>query len=183
MADPLLWTPGRTSRLVARSVPVALCVTTLALPRLAVAQEPVLTSTSGNVEAYIDLTVPPEKVRAFLADPAASSHLVPDVLSVDVTSQGTCQDIGLTTRGLSRPLAVRVRRCPTSDGWRQDLVQSEDFTSYEMVWKIQALATGTRVIFHLVMDVNLPVPHFLIHRGVIADAKGTLSALKAKLQP
>jgi hypothetical protein len=120
-------------------------------------------------------------VRALLADPVASARLIPDLISTEVLTQGRCQDLGLTTRGLTRPLQVRVRRCPTADGWRQDLLQSDDFTTYEVVWQIQPLESGTRVIYRIAMNVNLPVPAYLIHKGMVVNATGTLKSLKSKL--
>lgn len=168
-----------------RSVPLGLltCAFLLLGPRVASAQVPRITEEGTSIVGTVDLLVPADQVRALLADPVASARLIPDVLSVEVTSRGLCQDLGLTTRGLARPLQVRVRRCPTADGWRQDLLQSEDFTSYEMVWKIQPIESGTRVIFKAAMAVNLPVPKSLLKKGMVMSVTGTMRTLTSTVSP
>ena len=108
------------------------------------------------------------------------SHLV--VLGVRRTSEGACESIRRTTRGLYRPLELHTRFCPTATGWRERLVAAGDFTAYEADWTLRPMADGqTGVELRILSQVNLMVPQGLLQSGTVAGVKETFRALLSRL--
>ena len=138
-------------------------------------QEPALSVESdGTVVAVAVIEASPDAVRAVLADVQATSRLSPEVLSVEAASEdaGRCREVKRETRGLFHPLRFVARRCPTADGWHEELVQSDDFSAYATDWTVVATEGGTRVEYRVKTSVRLPIPGAAL-AAALRDATAT----------
>lgn len=144
------------------------------------AAEPVVTEAEdGTVKLVQELAASPERVRAVLGDPIASSKLSDDVLDIEVVPKGTCQLVTISTRGMFRPLVCTYERCPTATGWREELSRSDDFREYFVDWAVEPAGEATRVTYQVRSVVNLKVPKAMVQREVRKSAKEVLVALEA----
>ncbi len=152
----------------------------------ALAAEPVITAqTDGSIVGTTAIAASPEAVRALLADPVACGTLSPDILSVTVTPAGKCSMVDVVSRGAWNPLKWRSLRCPTADGWRDDLVSSDDLQAMHSEWHVVAAADGTTTVeYRTNTQVSLAgVPASLIHQGMMQSAKTTLVRLVERVVP
>ena len=107
----------------------------------AFAAEPVVTAQAdGSILATTAIAASPAAVRAILEDPVAWGALSSDILAVTATPAGKCTMMDVTSRGLWNPLHWLALRCPTADGWRDDLVSSTDITSLHSEWRVLSQA-------------------------------------------
>lgn len=158
---------------------------TLLLAR-ALAADPVITEQAdGSIVATATIAASPDVVRAALADPVACGALSPDILSVTATPAGKCTMLDVVSRGAWNPLRWRALRCPTADGWRDDLVSSTDIQSMHSEWRVLAAADGTTTVeYRTNTQVSLAgVPDSLIHQGMMRSAKDTVVRLIARVVP
>lgn len=145
------------------------------LASLAWGQEPALTvEPDGTVVAVAVIDASADAVRAVLADVQATARLSPEVLSVQAEPEATgrCSEVSRETRGLFHPLRFVARRCPTAEGWHEELVRSEDFSAYATDWRVQSTAEGTRVEYRVKTSVRLPIPGAAL-AAALKDAAGT----------
>jgi hypothetical protein len=152
---------------------------------VAVAAEPaVLVEDDGTVQVAVDVDVPARDVRAALAPTLDSMRLSPDVLSVRVggLQANGCEELVAETRGLTRPLVLRALRCPTKDGWSMQLLESADFTRYASEWRVTEEGGRTMVMLRTQAEPNVPVPRFLVLRGIRDAAVNAVLALKQLLK-
>ena len=152
----------------------------------AFAADPVITSQAdGSILATTAIAASPAAVRAALADPVACGALSPDILSVTVTQAGPCTMLDVVSRGAWDPLRWRALRCPTADGWRDDLVSSDDLQSMHSEWRVLAAADGTTTVeYRTNTQVSLPgVPDSLIRQGMMRSARDTLVRLVDRVVP
>ena len=135
----------------------------------------------GAVIARLKVDAGEQQVRATIPTLQATG-VNSNVLSVSASPDGSCTAYSRTTRGLMRPLELRTRFCPTSTGWREWLVSSNDFTAYEAEWTIKPSTDGgSQVQLRVKSDVNLMVPESLLRSGTIQGVRETLDALVRKL--
>ncbi|MFH1467650.1 MAG: SRPBCC family protein [Pseudomonadota bacterium] len=130
----------------------------------------------------ITLRATPAKVRGILSDPLATAHLSPDTVSAEATENGACYELSVRVRGLLSPLAMRSRRCPTADGWAEDLVASEDFRRYHQTWSVVPLdGGGTRVEYRTTIELVLPAPRVLLIESTRRSVDASLKQLAERL--
>ncbi len=151
----------------------------IGLSTSAVAVEPVVTiDDAGHVVARVVLPASASDVHDILSDTdGAMAELAPDVLDVTIESAGTCELVSRRTRGVFRPFAFRARRCPTRNGWKEVLVDSEDFLAYEAAWELEETAGGTEVIYRIQTELNSPVPQGVVRSSLKSAAGQILSGL------
>lgn len=168
-----------------RAVPAALVVLGLLFGLDARADEPeptVQVRDDGTIIAEVLLPADEASVRAVLADPRQTASLTPDVLGARAqAAQNDCVDITRQTRGVFRALEIRSRRCPTAHGWREQLVESEDFNSYELEWELSPSNGGTRVVYRFRTEVNIAVPTSIIQSQAARSARMTLLELARRV--
>jgi hypothetical protein len=157
-------------------------LTALLLATLAAAAEPqVEVADDGAVIARLKVEAGEQQVRAAIPG-LQQAGVNSNVLSVSAAPDGSCTAFSRTTRGLYRPLQLRTRFCPTSTGWREFLVSSDDFTAYEAEWTLRPSSDGgTQVQLRVKSDINLMVPDGLLRSGTIAGVKETFDALVRRL--
>lgn len=135
-----------------------------------------------SVEASRHVGATPEAVRAALADPEAALGRNPDVRSVTVApAEGECATVLVTTRGVTAPFTYRALRCPTTDGFREVLVESADFAVNETIWAVSAAPGGARVTLRVTTEPRLTVPEWVLRRAVAASAEATVDSVARAL--
>lgn len=147
---------------------------------LALAAEPSAPTVAGasTVSTGIFIAADPATVRAALADPLKACQLSGDVLDAKVLGkQGDCTLIQVTTRGMTSPLIYTTRRCPTTEGFTETLVQTDDFDSQASTWSLRPVSGGTQVTLEVRSEPRLPVPQRLINAAVGSSAVQTLKNL------
>jgi hypothetical protein len=98
-----------------------------------------------------------------------------------VDRRDDCDELVTKTRGLFRPLRYRSRRCRTADGYRDRLVESEDFSAYETTWALREVDGGTEVTVRVHTEVNLPVPKSAVEKRSRKSVGEMLEALADKI--
>jgi carbon monoxide dehydrogenase subunit G len=155
----------------------------LLLPLVAFAADPqVSVDEGGHVVGTVVIPATQEQVRGVLDDPVQCAELSPDVYSVArVDRRDDCDELVTKTRGLFRPLRYRSRRCRTADGYRDRLVESEDFSAYETTWALREVDGGTEVTVRVHTEVNLPVPKSAVEKRSRKSVGEMLEALADKI--
>ncbi|MCB9663031.1 MAG: hypothetical protein H6732_02885 [Alphaproteobacteria bacterium] len=135
----------------------------------------------GSVVGRILLDATPAQVSGVipsLNDPANSSS----VLDVRLVPDGECTGIFRTTRGLWSPLTMRTRLCPTAKGWREYLVESEDYDAYDVEWTVSPADAGrTEVRMVVRSEVNLAVPSAIVRGKTVVGVRESFAALVRRL--
>ncbi len=155
----------------------------LLAPFAAYAQEPVGSMDDAGV-ASVSVVLPQSEaeVRAALADPEVAALLPPEVLAVRTLSSGRCVTLGVTVKGAWDPLQYTTQRCPTADGFRYKLLQSDSITAYSAEWSLAPhVGGGTEVTYRVSTEVDLPVPRALVRKNVLVSARDTVLALVRQL--
>lgn len=143
------------------------------------AEPPVVTvDPNGTVVGVVVVPAGEAAVRAFLADVKTEAALSPSLREVRIEPEngdaqdGACVRLRKKTRGLLRPFELVTRRCPTETGWREELVESADFASYALEWRLAAAEGGTRVEYRVTTTLTGPFPAAAVSAGVV-DATAT----------
>lgn len=116
----------------------------------------------GHVIAQVRVAAKPAAVREILASAERSHGLAPTTVSAKATPDGACEKVKLQTKGLLSPFSLETRRCPTSSGWKETLVASQDFVEYWNEWTVQEQDGGALVSFKTRTLPNVSVPESLI---------------------
>ncbi|MFH1467642.1 MAG: SRPBCC family protein [Pseudomonadota bacterium] len=141
-----------------------------------------ITETGDTVIGTLTLHATPVQVRGVLSNPLATAHLSPDTVSAEFTASGACYELSVRVRGLLNPMAMRSRRCPTADGWVEDLVASEDFKRYHQTWSVIPLdGGGTRVEYRTTIELVLPAPRVLLVESTKRSVDASLKRLAERL--
>lgn len=147
-----------------------------------VPSDPVVDANGGvtvQVFASADMGI----VRRLLNDPRARGALQPSVQSVEVLGkEGACTRLRTTVEGLTTPLVYESTSCPTATGWRDTMTQSTDLNAYESSWTLTAVPGGTQVAYRCRVDVDLPIPSFMVRNGQVKSMVGTLLRLVDRLK-
>lgn len=152
-------------------------------PRIAAAGEkPAYTVQSdGWIVGRMVIDAPASDVRQAIPVVANDAEAYTNVLAVRETPDGDCRRIDRTTRGLLQPLTMRTRWCPTPKGWREYLVQSDDYTAYDVEWTVEARGAQSEVAVRVRSDVNLMVPSSLVRSGTLQALDEGFAALVKRL--
>jgi hypothetical protein len=148
----------------------------------ALAADPTITvADDGSIVARLDIAAPEASVRAAIPE-LQRAGVNSNVLAVTARPEGACTAFDRTTRGLWRPLQLRTRFCPSSTGYSERLVASEDFTRYEADWTLRPISSNaTSVQLRVRSDVNLMVPTSLLQTGTMDGVRETFQALLRRL--
>lgn len=141
-------------------------------------------SDDGTVVVVATVEAPEAAVRTALADDQVVAGLFPEVLGETFAADGSCRTVERQTKGLWRPLVVLARRCPTSSGWREDLVRPGDFASYRVEWVVAPEASGdTRIEYRVRTELALAVPQTTVNEAVRRSAVSAMGRLVRRLVP
>lgn len=135
----------------------------------------------GSIVGRMVIDAPAPEVRQAIAVVVNDPRAYTNVLDVRQTPEGDCRRIDRTTRGVFEPLTMHTRWCPTPKGWREYLVQSDDYNAYDVEWTVEARGTQSEVAVRVRSDVNLMVPSSLVRSGTIQGLDEGFSALVKRL--
>lgn len=158
----------------------ALGISLLGLPAAAEDKPHLEVTDDGRIVARMLLDAPERLVRDTIPS-LQDATLSSSVLELRVTSEGTCRQIARKTRGLWSPLEMTTRMCPTPEGWREWLVDSEDYDAYTVEWTVTPREGRTFVELAVRSDVNLAVPEVMMRRAKMNGVEETFLALIEKL--
>lgn len=161
------------------AVTVALAPAALAGPEAAPASVQ-WNDDDGSVVARVLVNAPVDDVRRAIAEVQHTPS--GNVLELRFRPDGDCQSVFRKTRGVWDPLIMQTRLCPTQQGWREQLVSSDDYSVYDAEWVVRSLGdTQTDVQVRVRTSVNLSVPSFLLKRGMVDGMQHTLSNVLKRL--
>ena len=139
-------------------------------------------SSSDGVTMRMLVQAPIDEVRSVLSRAETSVTLSPDVMELHTTDQGNCERVEVSTRGLFSPMRYVGLRCPTSEGWSETLVESEDFTHYDVEWTLSPTDEGTMVTYRIDVSLkNLPVPDRVLHSNLSSSMKHVMASLAERV--
>ena len=153
----------------------------LLLDSASAAEPSVRTNSAGETVARIVLSADPIAVRAALADATSATELTPEVEQVLAHASGPCHRISVVTRGPWAPLRYEGLRCPTDQGWKTELVSSEDFRVLHVEWNVLPADTGTTVEYKVRAELLQPLPPSWVRRGLERSARATVDRLCQRL--
>jgi hypothetical protein len=154
-------------------------VLTLLMGLQAEAGEPSVRQEGDTVVVVAVASAPAVDLRRILADPQRVQALFPDILDeqVELAADG-CIRIQRRTRGLLRPFVLLARRCPTAEGYREELVSSDDFEAYTSEWVVGVDDAGaTRVEYRIRTALDVPVPASAVTAAVRKSALRAVMSL------
>lgn len=137
----------------------------------------------GAVFATEVMAAQADDVRALLSDAEALAALSPEVRKIETTQRGRCQEVATETRGLLRPLRLRSLRCPTTDGFREELMEVGDFSAYEVEWAVRDADGGARIEYSVRVVPELAVPSALVQQGVERSTRTLFENIARTLLP
>ena len=135
----------------------------------------------GSIEGQITLPFPESEVYHLLSDPVASSKLNRDVYDASSKRQGACEIVYRKVRGVWSPMTYRAKRCPTTHGWVEQLIDSESVSDYYMEWELERLSSGTRVKYKVRTQINAPIPTSIIQSETKRSVTQMLKNLLKKI--
>ncbi len=94
---------------------------------------------------------------------------------------GDCEVVEIQTPGPIGPMTYTVRRCATVDGFAERMIASDDFHANETEWHLAETATGTEIVYRVLVDPDIPTPSFLVNNKVKSAMAETLKDLYAVL--
>lgn len=144
------------------------------------AAEPhVAVSSDHTVDGSIVVAAPLNKVRALLADPTAIARLDNNGTTVTVRgTDGTCQRVHTAVEHPVASIDYEAKVCPTSEGWKAELVQSAHLQAFSSEWNLTPSGDGTRIRYRVRTVPDIPVPQFIVDR----QSKSSVAALLVKLR-
>ena len=163
----------------------ALCVGCLlwAAPASASDQAVVHITDDGTIVAKMAIGATEAQIREVLADTeGALAGLSPEVLSVEAVPKGTCEEVTRRTKGMFRPFKFRALRCPTSNGWKESLLESSDFGAYASEWQLTPNGSQVEIVYTIKTELNAPVPAALVRSNLRDSAKGLVERLAKKFR-
>ncbi len=136
----------------------------------------------GYVRVEMELVHSRDAVMGFLSDADKTMRLGTDITDVKTAPDGPCAKMTVTSRGLAGTMRYVARRCPTANGWRSTMLESDDFKSHDIEWLVAPSGQGTRVTMRVRVVPRLPVPQMLIRRVVGGALSATLKRLDTLLR-
>lgn len=142
------------------------------------------TDDDGVTHGTVLADVSEEALRAHLTDGAALAVTSPDVRRATATPDGACEQLDLDVLGLLQTMDVTTRRCPTAQGWREDLVASRAFTRWTSTWTVSTTDDGrARLAFTVQTRLSFPVPQGILTARTRHAVRVSLGALADALAP
>jgi len=146
----------------------------------ALAAEPqVSIGDDGLLHGAMVIEAPPEAVLAVLEDAERMAGWSKDVLAFDPVGEpaGGCQVYAGKTRGLWSPLTYKTKRCRTTEGFRDTLVESDSFSVMSSEWKVRARGDHTAVDYTGDLELSFPVPKKMLSTTRIKSMTQTFTKL------
>jgi hypothetical protein len=131
--------------------------------------------TDGNVvRGTVTVPVPAATIRGHMTDPLWLPKLDESNTEVTVREQdGACLILDCVSPSTLLTVRYTVRRCPTTEGYKATLIESNAFSSCTAEWRITDEGEGARMSYALDAVTSLPVPQSWA-RGGMKKAIGKL---------
>ena len=110
----------------------------------------------------------------------------PEVLAFEPEGEpaGGCQVYAVKTKGLWSPLTYRSKRCRTTTGYRDTLIESDAFKTMTSEWTVTAAGEGaTKIAFVGDLELSFPVPKKLLSSSRVKGMQNTLTKLQEAAKP
>ncbi len=140
----------------------------------------------GYTVLSVEIPAPVGAVRAILEDPLYPLKLSPVVKEVELLDQGSCARTALRAKSFMVSLRYEMERCPTADGWKEELIASEQVSSYDTAWTVTPIDGGTRVEVRTRIQLMVSLPDGLLSRSLarqMTESLRRLTALAQGLEP
>lgn len=141
----------------------------------------VATDASGIVRARAVVSASSSEVLALVRDPSTMHAISGDSGTLTSVPSGSCFAISYHRSSVMGPIAYTSRACPTAQGIRSELVESETFRQMTSEWTVRATPAGTEISYIYQADVSLAVPTFLLRRSTEAAITEMMTHLVARL--
>ncbi|MCB9665095.1 MAG: SRPBCC family protein [Alphaproteobacteria bacterium] len=151
----------------------------LALPAEAAQAPEIRAEPDGSVVGRMVLDAARDEVIEALQDTRRVGRWSPSVVDVASAPRGRCEEVTLTLRGWFFPMIVTAERCPTDQGFSQQLVDSNVFRRWGAEWEVETTPAGTEVRYRLESEISLPVTTGFVQRKTVASMQVELQALAA----
>ncbi|MEQ1502338.1 MAG: SRPBCC family protein [Myxococcota bacterium] len=145
------------------------------------AEPTVSTDDAGVVRATAIVSAPVADALALVRDPDAVHRLSGDGATLTATPDGGCYRLAYALDTAIADVAYTARACPTADGFRSDLTESEAFRSMASEWTVRAVPGGTELTYVYRADVALPLPRFVIRRSTERAITEMMARVVARL--
>jgi hypothetical protein len=129
----------------------------------------------GTVRGVIEMAAPPETVRALVSDPVALRRATRATGEASAQQDGSC----MLVASVSPQASYTSRSCPTSDGWVETLVSSEQLREFSARWRVEPSATGSRVSYELAVTPSMPVPAAVVRYTLKSSVRDVLNKVGA----
>ena len=158
-------------------------LTVLACLGIAQAAEPETTVAADGLTVRYFVPHDVDAVKAVLDDTDKVYAMSPDLVSYSVEARGTCDQVTTEAPGLMSNLRMRTERCKTSEtSWRDRLISSDDFDTYEVEWKLTEVEGGTIITYHLEAELSFPVPDKVMYAKAGEAAAAQLQNIYRSLE-
>jgi len=147
---------------------------------MALAGEPqVAFRDDGLLHGTVEVAASADAVRAVLDDAVRMARWSPDVIAYEAVGEpaGGCQVYAAKTKGMWKPLTYTSKRCRTTEGYRDNLVESDSFQVMTGEWTLTPVESGTRIDFVGDLELSLPVPKRLLSGARVKGLTLTLTKL------
>ena len=136
---------------------------------------------NGSVTVRMVVGASLEKVHQRLDSAHEVLDLNPDSRLLSRESHGDCERTHVETAGLFHPLRYIALRCPTEDGWHEQLESSPDFKENQSWWHLTSVEGGTEITYTVQVDLDLPVGDGILAKRVGESMVSSLQRLADRL--
>jgi len=128
----------------------------------------------------MDLSAAPSDVLDTLSDVRAMSANAKNLRELTVEPAGRCERLGFTFHH-GVPVRVEFERCPTHNGFKQTLLASKLFKTWDAVWEVMPGEHGTKVVYRVQVDVRLPVSRRSLNKQMRTSVENQMRELAHQL--
>ena len=139
-------------------------------------------SPSGGVTLQVLMNHPAALIKHYLSNASTTIRLSPEVLDVQSSPKGACDQVSVQTKGMFSPLTYVVMRCPTSKGYTERLLQSEDFDAQEVEWSVEEVEGGSQVTLKVHTEPRIPLPAAALRAVLVGSMRATLRKLDKEVE-
>ncbi len=117
---------------------------------------------AGYIVAVARVPFKAETIIDWMADGARAHRLAPTTIKAKkIGTDGACERLRLTVRGLFSPFVVDTRRCRTAKGYRETMIASDDFEAYDVIWDIEPAGEHSMISFRAKNVLSISIPEGL----------------------
>jgi hypothetical protein len=143
--------------------------------------DPQVEAKDGWVWATVHIPVARDLIFAALADPRNVIRWEGSKTQVTIVPDGACARVDLDVPSAIGLIRYAERRCPTADGYRATLIESEDFEVFEDAWVLVPDEGGTLVRYGLRSKTSFLVPQSLANRLTGKSLRKMLRGMREEL--